>query len=99
MNQQDELQIQYEIHSSIDFVEEKLKTGKKDTRELYLGLLYSTEEHKVYPFALYCLTTIFVLFNMKKYLSAFVNFLQCIYCVQKQVVMKKLANNGNTAKD
>lgn len=46
---EDELQIQYEIHSSIDFVEEKLKTGKKDMRELYLGLLYSTEDHKVYP--------------------------------------------------
>lgn len=51
LNPQDELQIQYEIHSSIDFVEEKLKTGKKDMRELYLGLLYSTEDHKVYPFA------------------------------------------------
>jgi len=46
---EDELQIQYEIHSSIDFVEEKLKSGKKDMRELYLGLLYSTEDHKVYP--------------------------------------------------
>lgn len=50
LNPDDELQIQYEIHSSIDFVEEKLKTGKKDMRELYLGLLYSTEDHKVYPF-------------------------------------------------
>lgn len=49
MNPEDELQIQYEIHSSIDFIEEKLKTGKKDMRELYLGLLYSTENHKVYP--------------------------------------------------
>lgn len=49
MNPEDELQIQYEIHSSIDFVEEKLKTGKKDMRELYLGQLYSTEDHKVYP--------------------------------------------------
>jgi len=49
LNPEDELQIQYEIHSSIDFVEEKLKTGKKDMRDLYLGLLYSTEDHKVYP--------------------------------------------------
>lgn len=49
LNPEDELQIQYEIHSSIDFVEEKLKTGKKDMRDLYLGILYSTEDHKVYP--------------------------------------------------
>ncbi|XP_015379567.1 PREDICTED: trafficking protein particle complex subunit 2-like protein [Diuraphis noxia] len=49
LNPEDELQIQYEIHSSIDFVEEKLKTGKKDMRDLYLGLLYSTEDHKMYP--------------------------------------------------
>ncbi|XP_050545058.1 trafficking protein particle complex subunit 2-like protein [Daktulosphaira vitifoliae] len=50
LNPDDELEIQYEIHSSIDFVEEKLKTGKKDMRELYLGLLYSTENHKIYGY-------------------------------------------------
>ncbi|XP_026804154.1 trafficking protein particle complex subunit 2-like protein [Rhopalosiphum maidis] len=50
LNPEDELQIQYEIHSSIDFVEEKLKTGKKDMRDLYLGLLYSTEDHKIYGY-------------------------------------------------
>jgi hypothetical protein len=40
------------VHTSLDVVEEKLSSiGKtsSDVRELYLGLLYSTEEHKVYP--------------------------------------------------
>jgi len=50
LNQKDELKIQYEIHSSIDFADEKLRNGRKEMRDLYLGLLYSTEEHKMYPF-------------------------------------------------
>jgi hypothetical protein len=40
------------VHTSLDVVEEKLSSiGKtsSDVRELYLGLLYSTEEHKMYP--------------------------------------------------
>lgn len=49
-----ELQFHYKVHTSLDIVEEKLSTvGKSSTsgdlRELYLGLLYSTEEHKMYP--------------------------------------------------
>jgi hypothetical protein len=40
------------VHTSLDVVEEKLSfVGKTsgDVRELYIGLLYSTEEHKMYP--------------------------------------------------
>jgi hypothetical protein len=40
------------VHTSLDVVEEKLSSVGKtsgDVRELYLGLLYSTEEHKMYP--------------------------------------------------
>jgi hypothetical protein len=47
-----ELQFQYKVHTSLDVVEEKLSSVGKtsgDVRELYLGLLYSTEEHKMYP--------------------------------------------------
>nr|CAD7579841.1 unnamed protein product [Timema californicum] len=45
-----ELQFHYKVHTSLDMVEEKLSSlGKSsgDVRELYLGLLYSTEEHKI----------------------------------------------------
>lgn len=47
-----ELQFQHKVHTSLDVVEEKLSSVGKtsgDVRELYLGLLYSTEEHKMYP--------------------------------------------------
>lgn len=45
------LQFHYKVHTSIDIIEEKLSVGNKtatDTRELFLGLLFSTEEHKMY---------------------------------------------------
>jgi hypothetical protein len=54
INSELELQFQYKVHTSLDVVEEKLSTVGKtsgDVRELYLGLLYSTEEHKMYPLA------------------------------------------------
>lgn len=43
------------MHTSLDIVEEKLSTVGKgtsssDLRELYLGLLYSTEEHKIFGY-------------------------------------------------
>lgn len=75
MNPADELQIQYEIHSSIDFVEEKLKTSKKDMRELYLGQLYSTEDHKVYP--LFQLYYLFILLNILILLMLFSTLFYC----------------------
>ncbi|XP_011296714.1 trafficking protein particle complex subunit 2-like protein isoform X1 [Fopius arisanus] len=48
------LQFHYKIHTSIDIIEEKLNVGNKaatDSRELFLGLLYSTEEHKIFGYA------------------------------------------------
>ena len=47
-----ELQFYYTVHTSLDVVEEKISSvGKNvnDLRELYLGLLYPTEDYKVYP--------------------------------------------------
>lgn len=40
------------MHTSLDVVDEKVSAlGKAlvDQRELYLGLLYPTEDYKVYP--------------------------------------------------
>lgn len=45
-----ELEFQYRVHAALDVVEEKCAAGLKpanETRELYLGLLYSTETHKM----------------------------------------------------
>lgn len=41
------------VHTSLDVVDEKVSAMGKalvDQRELYLGLLYPTEDYKVYPF-------------------------------------------------
>ncbi|CAH0386784.1 unnamed protein product [Bemisia tabaci] len=49
-----ELHFQYKVHVSLDVVEEKLQAVSKPiadvTKEQYLGLLYSTEEHKIYGY-------------------------------------------------
>ncbi|XP_014271765.1 trafficking protein particle complex subunit 2-like protein [Halyomorpha halys] len=48
-----ELDFHYKIHTSLDIIEEKLNSSVKtvnDTRELYLGLLYATEEHKIFGY-------------------------------------------------
>ncbi|XP_043252222.1 trafficking protein particle complex subunit 2-like protein [Colletes latitarsis] len=48
------LQFHCKVHTSIDIIEEKLNVGNKtviDIRDLYLGLLYATEEYKVYGYA------------------------------------------------
>ncbi|XP_022367411.1 trafficking protein particle complex subunit 2-like protein isoform X4 [Enhydra lutris kenyoni] len=45
------------VHTSLDVVDEKISAMGKalvDQRELYLGLLYPTEDHKVYPSYLLC---------------------------------------------
>lgn len=50
---QHELKFHYTVHTSLDVVEEKISAvGKSigDQRELYLGLLYPTEDYKVHPF-------------------------------------------------
>uniref|UniRef100_A0A6Q2X444 Trafficking protein particle complex subunit 2-like protein n=1 Tax=Esox lucius TaxID=8010 RepID=A0A6Q2X444_ESOLU len=48
---QNELKFHYTVHTSLDVVEEKISAVGKamaDQRELYLGLLYPTEDYKVY---------------------------------------------------
>ncbi|KDR18458.1 trafficking protein particle complex subunit 2-like protein [Zootermopsis nevadensis] len=53
LNPELDLQFQYKVHTSLDVVEEKLSSVGKtsgDVRELYLGLLYSTEEHKIFGY-------------------------------------------------
>ena len=46
-----ELQFHYKIHTSLDIIEEKLcNTGSSEVKKLYLGLLHSTEEYKMYSF-------------------------------------------------
>uniref|UniRef100_A0A3B5L1C4 Trafficking protein particle complex subunit 2-like protein n=1 Tax=Xiphophorus couchianus TaxID=32473 RepID=A0A3B5L1C4_9TELE len=50
---QNELKFHYTVHTSLDVVEEKVSAvGKSlaDQRELYLGLLYPTEDYKVYGY-------------------------------------------------
>lgn len=47
-----ELKFHYMVHTSLDVVDEKISAMGKalvDQRELYLGLLYPTEDYKVYP--------------------------------------------------
>jgi len=49
-----ELSLQYSLHTSLDVVEEKLTNSNKssgaDNRELYLGSLYSSEHQKVFGY-------------------------------------------------
>lgn len=45
-----ELELQYRVHAALDVVEEKCAVGhtpSQDSRDLYIGLLYSTEYHKM----------------------------------------------------
>lgn len=52
---EDELKFHYMVHTSLDVVDEKISAMGKalvDQRELYLGLLYPTEDYKVYPLVL-----------------------------------------------
>lgn len=49
---ENELKFHYMVHTSLDVVDEKVSAMGKalvDQRELYLGLLYPTEDYKVYP--------------------------------------------------
>lgn len=47
LNPDEELSFQYKALCSLDFVEEKLSKSGSDLRELYLGMLYSLETHKM----------------------------------------------------
>ncbi|CAG9813633.1 unnamed protein product [Phaedon cochleariae] len=53
LNPAEELNFQYKVLSALDVVEEKLNCGSKgatDLRELYLGMLYTLETHKIYGY-------------------------------------------------
>lgn len=50
MDADKELDLQFRVHAALDVVEEKCSPGLKptpDSRELYLGMLYSTEQYKM----------------------------------------------------
>ncbi|XP_012868074.1 PREDICTED: trafficking protein particle complex subunit 2-like protein [Dipodomys ordii] len=50
---ENELKFHYMVHTSLDVIEEKISAMGKalvDQRELYLGLLYPTEDYKVYGY-------------------------------------------------
>lgn len=69
LKEEQELQFQYKVHTSLDIVEEKLLAPGKvsgDLRELYLGLLYSTEEQKMYPLSKF-VGLFFIVSLMMKY--------------------------------
>lgn len=69
LKEEQELQFQYKVHTSLDIVEEKLSAPGKvsgDLRELYLGLLYSTEEQKMYPLSKF-VGLFFIVSLMMKY--------------------------------
>ncbi|XP_019870395.1 trafficking protein particle complex subunit 2-like protein [Aethina tumida] len=53
LNPDEELSFQYKVLSSLDVVEEKLTTttkGGTDARDLFLGILYSLETHRIYGY-------------------------------------------------
>ncbi|KAL1116790.1 hypothetical protein AAG570_005262, partial [Ranatra chinensis] len=53
LDESNELQFYYKAHTSLDVIEEKLLAAGKSTpdiRELYMGLLYATEEHKIFGY-------------------------------------------------
>ncbi|BES99873.1 trafficking protein particle complex subunit 2-like protein-like [Nesidiocoris tenuis] len=49
-----ELDFHYKVHSSLDIIEEKLLAASHpkatEPREQFLGMLYATEEHKIYGY-------------------------------------------------
>ncbi|XP_063801586.1 trafficking protein particle complex subunit 2-like protein isoform X1 [Pseudophryne corroboree] len=50
---ENQLKFHYTVHTSLDVVDEKISAMGKalvDQRELYLGLLYPTEDYKVYGY-------------------------------------------------
>lgn len=57
---ENELKFHYTVHTSLDVVDEKISAMGKalvDQRELYLGLLYPTEDYKVYLYNPRCIFT------------------------------------------
>ncbi|CAB3365983.1 trafficking protein particle complex subunit 2-like protein [Cloeon dipterum] len=53
LNPNMELDFHYKVHNALDVVEEKMSANGKasgDIRELYLGLLNSTDDHKIFGY-------------------------------------------------
>ncbi|KAF7282066.1 hypothetical protein GWI33_003307 [Rhynchophorus ferrugineus] len=50
VNPDEELNFQYKVLSSLDIIEEKLSPGIKPNTEMYLGILYSLENWKIYGY-------------------------------------------------
>lgn len=49
----DKLQLEYLAHTALDVIQEKVASTTKtpgDTRDLYLGLLYASEEYKLFGY-------------------------------------------------
>lgn len=72
-----ELELQYRVHAALDVVEEKCQPISKATpesKELYLGMLYSTETHKmcVFFFFLICLNKYVILSFLSLFSYGFV---------------------------
>ncbi|KAK2722509.1 hypothetical protein QYM36_002900 [Artemia franciscana] len=51
-NKEEELNFQYMLHTSLDFIDGKLSSATKasDARDLYLGLLNSNEDAKIFGY-------------------------------------------------
>ncbi|XP_022193785.1 trafficking protein particle complex subunit 2-like protein isoform X2 [Nilaparvata lugens] len=54
LDKNEEINFHFKVHTSLDIIEEKLAApaGKNlnDQKELYLGLLFSTENHKIFGY-------------------------------------------------
>ena len=53
IHEETDLKFHYIVHTCLDVIEEKTTSSSKasqDPRELYLGLLYPTEDYKVYGY-------------------------------------------------
>ncbi|KAA0202198.1 hypothetical protein HAZT_HAZT006512 [Hyalella azteca] len=49
----DELNLQFLSHTALDIIQEKVSPANRaptDSRELYLGLLYASEEYKIFGY-------------------------------------------------
>ncbi|KYQ92354.1 trafficking protein particle complex subunit 2-like protein [Tieghemostelium lacteum] len=50
LTDENKLKLHYIVHCSLDIIEDKPGNTKKLSSELYLGLLYPTEDYKVYGY-------------------------------------------------
>eukprot|EP01132_Coremiostelium_polycephalum_P000526 gene526-664_t len=50
LSEENKLKLHYIVHCSLDIIEEKPGSTKKQVGDMYLGLLYLTEDYKVYGY-------------------------------------------------